>query len=49
VNAHPHTDTAGRIAVVHNGIIENAEQLRDQLTAAGVSSSATLTPRRSRT
>jgi glutamine---fructose-6-phosphate transaminase (isomerizing) len=34
-NAHPHTDTAGRIAVVHNGIIENAEQLRDQLTAAG--------------
>src|SRR6266446_488948 len=34
VNSHPHTDTAGRIAVVHNGIIENAEQLRDQLTAA---------------
>jgi glutamine---fructose-6-phosphate transaminase (isomerizing) len=36
VNAHPHTDTAGRIAIVHNGIIENAEQLRDQLTADGV-------------
>jgi glucosamine--fructose-6-phosphate aminotransferase (isomerizing) len=36
VNAHPHTDTAGRIAVVHNGIIENAEQLRDQLTTGGV-------------
>jgi glucosamine--fructose-6-phosphate aminotransferase (isomerizing) len=36
VNAHPHTDTSGRIAVVHNGIIENAEQLRDQLTASGV-------------
>ncbi len=35
-NAHPHTDTAGRIAVVHNGIIENAEQLRDQLTRQGV-------------
>jgi glutamine---fructose-6-phosphate transaminase (isomerizing) len=35
-NAHPHTDTAGRIAVVHNGIIENAEQLRDQLTGQGV-------------
>jgi len=35
-NAHPHTDTAGRIAVVHNGIIENAEQLRDQLQASGV-------------
>jgi glucosamine--fructose-6-phosphate aminotransferase (isomerizing) len=25
LNAHPHTDAAGRIAVVHNGIIENAE------------------------
>ena len=36
VNAHPHLDAAGNIAVVHNGIIENAEQLRDQLTAAGV-------------
>jgi len=36
VNAHPHTDTEGRIAVVHNGIIENAEQLRDSLTSRGV-------------
>jgi glutamine---fructose-6-phosphate transaminase (isomerizing) len=36
VNAHPHTDTSGRIAVVHNGIIENAEQLRDGLTRHGV-------------
>jgi glucosamine--fructose-6-phosphate aminotransferase (isomerizing) len=35
VNAHPHTDATGRIAVVHNGIIENAEQLRAQLTAGG--------------
>jgi glucosamine--fructose-6-phosphate aminotransferase (isomerizing) len=35
-NAHPHLDTAGRIAVVHNGIIENAEQLRTNLTADGV-------------
>ncbi len=35
-NAHPHTDTASRIAVVHNGIIENAEQLREQLLTAGV-------------
>ena len=35
-NAHPHTDTQHRIAVVHNGIIENAEALRAQLTAAGV-------------
>src|SRR5579875_2720317 len=36
VNAHPHMDADGNIAVVHNGIIENAEQLRDQLTEAGV-------------
>jgi len=36
VNAHPHTDTEGRIAVVHNGIIENAEQLREALIAGGV-------------
>jgi glutamine---fructose-6-phosphate transaminase (isomerizing) len=35
-NAHPHIDTSGRIAVVHNGIIENAEQLREQLGAKGV-------------
>jgi glutamine---fructose-6-phosphate transaminase (isomerizing) len=35
-NAHPHTDASGRIAVVHNGIIENAELLRDQLQANGV-------------
>ncbi|MFI1915826.1 glutamine--fructose-6-phosphate transaminase (isomerizing) [Nocardia sp. NPDC020380] len=36
VNAHPHTDGSGRIAVVHNGIVENAEQLRAALTADGV-------------
>jgi glucosamine--fructose-6-phosphate aminotransferase (isomerizing) len=36
VNAHPHTDTAGRIAVVHNGIIENAELLRAQLQGSGI-------------
>jgi len=35
-NAHPHTDMAQRIAVVHNGIIENAEELRAKLTADGV-------------
>ncbi|MGH3858503.1 glutamine--fructose-6-phosphate transaminase (isomerizing) [Actinokineospora sp.] len=35
-NAHPHLDAAGRIAVVHNGIIENAEPLRARLTADGV-------------
>ncbi|WHT22036.1 glutamine--fructose-6-phosphate transaminase (isomerizing) [Crossiella sp. CA-258035] len=35
-NAHPHTDTTGRISVVHNGIIENAEVLRAKLAAEGV-------------
>jgi len=32
-NAHPHTDSAGRVAVVHNGIIENAHELRARLVA----------------
>ena len=32
-NAHPHAD--GRVAVVHNGIIENFQALRDELAAAG--------------
>src|ERR1700729_278690 len=36
INAHPHLDTEGHIAVVHNGIIENAEHLRDALVARGV-------------
>jgi glutamine---fructose-6-phosphate transaminase (isomerizing) len=35
-NAHPQLDTAGRIAVVHNGIIENADELRAKLTADGI-------------
>jgi glucosamine--fructose-6-phosphate aminotransferase (isomerizing) len=35
-NAHPHTDMAGRVAVVHNGVIENAEELRAKLAADGV-------------
>jgi glucosamine--fructose-6-phosphate aminotransferase (isomerizing) len=34
-NAHPHTDEDGRVAVVHNGIIENYQALRDDLEAAG--------------
>src|SRR5262245_4633937 len=36
VNAHPHTDVAERIAVVHNGIIENAASLRARLEAQGI-------------
>ncbi len=35
-NAHPHTDTAGQVAVVHNGIIENNDALRRELEAEGV-------------
>ena len=34
-NAHPHVDGAGRVAVVHNGIIENFAELRAELEAAG--------------
>ena len=34
-NAHPHSDCCGRVAVVHNGIIENNEQLRQELTKMG--------------
>ncbi|PNE43309.1 MULTISPECIES: glutamine--fructose-6-phosphate transaminase (isomerizing) [Streptomyces] len=35
-NAHPHLDTEGKVAVVHNGIIDNAAELRARLTADGV-------------
>jgi glucosamine--fructose-6-phosphate aminotransferase (isomerizing) len=35
VNSHPHLDGAERIAVVHNGIIENADELRAKLQADG--------------
>ncbi|KPJ75377.1 MAG: glutamine amidotransferase, partial [Gemmatimonas sp. SG8_23] len=34
-NAHPHTSAGGDIALVHNGIIENADVLKAQLTAEG--------------
>ena len=34
-NAHPHIDCEGKIAIVHNGIIENYVQLRDELKAEG--------------
>jgi glucosamine--fructose-6-phosphate aminotransferase (isomerizing) len=34
-NAHPHTDCANRVAVVHNGIIENYTALREELTDRG--------------
>jgi glucosamine--fructose-6-phosphate aminotransferase (isomerizing) len=34
-NAHPHFDCAGKIAVVHNGIIENYSQLKQQVLSGG--------------
>ena len=36
VNAHPHTDAAERIALVHNGIIENYAALRQYLEGQGI-------------
>ncbi|MEZ0247883.1 MAG: glutamine--fructose-6-phosphate transaminase (isomerizing) [Thermoproteus sp.] len=35
INAHPHLDCTGTIAVVHNGIIENYEELKAELAAKG--------------
>ena len=34
-NAHPHTDCTGDVAVVHNGIVENYDELREELVADG--------------
>src|SRR2546423_6137780 len=34
-NAHPHRDCSGKLAVVHNGIVENYAELREQLRAQG--------------
>jgi len=35
LNAHPHCDCTGKIAVVHNGVITNFQKLREQLTSEG--------------
>ena len=37
VNAHPHSSNSGKIAIVHNGIIENFEELKKQLENEGYS------------
>ena len=34
-NAHPHTDSSGKIALVHNGTLTNANELRRELQALG--------------
>ena len=35
LNAHPHVDCTGDVTVIHNGIIENFQELRDGLEARG--------------
>ncbi len=35
INAHPHCDCSGRISVVHNGVINNFQKLRQALTRGG--------------
>ena len=35
LNAHPHLDCTGHLAVIHNGIVENHRELRDELTGRG--------------
>jgi len=35
VNAHPHCDCTGNIAVVHNGVIHNYQKLKEQLSQEG--------------
>src|SRR5881394_841235 len=34
-NSHPHLDQSGRIAVVHNGVIENFDRIKERLAQAG--------------
>ncbi len=34
-NAHPHTDCSGKLALIHNGIIENYAEIKDRLVAEG--------------
>ena len=35
INAHPHTDSKGKIAVIHNGVIENFMELKEELIEKG--------------
>jgi glutamine---fructose-6-phosphate transaminase (isomerizing) len=36
LNAHPHVSADGNVAIIHNGIIENFAELREELTDAGI-------------
>lgn len=38
VNAHPHCDHTGKLAIIHNGIIENYKELRSELETQGIRS-----------
>jgi len=38
-NAHPHTDCKNRVAIVHNGVIENHKELKEELLSRGAISS----------
>ena len=44
-NAHPHLSNSGQIALVHNGIVTNYIELREELRSKGFHSTARLTPR----
>src|SRR5204862_4028213 len=35
LNAHPHTSSSGKLAIIHNGIIENYSQLKKELINKG--------------
>lgn len=45
LNAHPHMDEHGEIAIIHNGIIENYAELQRELAGRGTPFRATSTPR----
>ena len=45
VNAHPQTSASGKLAIIHNGIIENYSQLKQELTKRDTNSTAKQTLR----
>ena len=44
-NAHPHTDCKNRVAIVHNGVIENHRELKEELISEAISSPVALIQR----
>jgi Glucosamine 6-phosphate synthetase, contains amidotransferase and phosphosugar isomerase domains len=47
-NAHPHFDASGKLALVHNGVIENYQALKDELDPSGDTNFAPTLTRSSR-